>query len=277
MKETIETVQAVDGYPLRYRSWQTGTSDTLVVTLHGVLTHSGWFSGLADSLLARGIHVIGHDRRGSGLNEQDRGDVDGPDRLLEDLGSVVAPQRQRYRTILYLGWCLGSTVALRFLLKRPELGEGLLLMSPDIYECHVNDKVRTVFSDPKWDTRVLPRLTVPIAVEVYTDTEYLDGFIRPDKLKLKDFTPRFLRATMRLKESLEENFAAFRKPSMLILAGRDRIIDNARTEELYRHIGSSASEVVVLDCNHGIMFEAQEPLANLIERFGSSTRGAQAA
>jgi len=277
MNETIESVLAADGYPLRYRSWQDGTSDTLVVTLHGLLTHSGWFSTLADALLARGIHVIGHDRRGSGLNDQDPGDIDGPERLLQDLGAVVAPHRARYKNIVYLGWCLGSVVSLRFLLEQPEMGEGLIMMSPDIYECHVNDKVHSVFSDPKWDTRVLPRLKVPIPVEVYTDTEHLDGFIRKDELKLRSFTPRFLRATLRLKQSLESDFAAFRKPSMLVLAARDRIIDNARTEQLYRHIGSAEPEVALLDCNHGIMFEALEPLTRLIEGFSSRALGARSA
>ena len=101
---------ARDGYPLRYRSWQEGESDTLVVTLHGVLSHSGWFEDVAQVLHARGLHVLGHDRRGSGLNEQDRGDVQSPDQLMDDLAAVVEPERGRYDRIVYLGWCLGATL-----------------------------------------------------------------------------------------------------------------------------------------------------------------------
>lgn len=265
--ERVEEVVAGDGYRLAYRLWSADASDTLVVTLHGVLTHSLWFEGLAKALVARGIDVLGHDRRGSGINRVDPGDVDGPQRLLDDLEAVVEPRRGQYGRIVYLGWCLGSIVALRYLLQRPDRGEGLLLMSPDVYECHVTDEVRRTFSDPKWDSRRLPRLRVPIPLEVYTDGPALETFVRRDELKLKDFTPRFLRAGLRLKEDLEAAFASFRKPSRLLLASRDRIIDNPRTAELYAHIGSSDRGIVTLDSGHGIMFDALEPLADAVAEF----------
>jgi alpha-beta hydrolase superfamily lysophospholipase len=267
MRENVLQARAADGYALHYRSWQAGPGDTLVVTLHGVLTHSGWFAELGDALLERGIHVIGHDRRGSGLNLVDRGDVDSPQRLLDDLAAVVEPHRAAYRRIVYLGWCLGTTVALRYLLEKPHMGEALILMSPDIFERHVTDRVRRAFAGPEWDDRTRPRLTVPIPLEVYTETAGLETFIRPDTLKLKDFTPRFMRASMRLKEDLEAGFQAFHKPSMLILAARDQIIDNPRTIELYSRMGSEQREVVSLDCNHGVMFEALDALVATIARF----------
>jgi hypothetical protein len=49
MSEEIREVAAGDGYPLAFRAWQTGEADTLVVTLHGIMTHSAWFAGLAES------------------------------------------------------------------------------------------------------------------------------------------------------------------------------------------------------------------------------------
>jgi len=277
MTEEIREVRAGDGYPLKYRAWQEGASDTLVVTLHGILTHSAWFAGLADGLLTRGIHTIGHDRRGSGLNLESRGDVDGPQRLLEDLGAVVEPWRERYATIVYVGWCLGTCVALRYLLQKPRMGDGLILMSPDIFEAHLTSSVRKVFDDPQWDDRTLPRLRVPVPAEIYTDTRFLDDFVRKDELKLQDFTPRFLRASMRLKEDLEKHFQAFTHPSLLLLAGRDRIIDNERTSALYRHVGSPQPRVTILDCNHGIMFEALPELIDTVAGFARFAAGRQAA
>lgn len=274
MHEEIRDCTTGDGYTLKYRSWQSGPSDTLVVTLHGVLTHSGWFHEMADDLMARGIHTIGHDRRGSGLNEGMRGDCEGPDQLLDDLRALVAPHRPNYRRIVYIGWCLGSCIALHEMLRNDDAGEGLILMSPDIFECHLDEKVRTTFSDPKWDTRTLPRLRVPIPVEIYTQSDYLETFIKRDTLKLKEFTPRFLRASMRLKEDLETQFARFVKPSMLLLAGRDRIIDNAKTRALYEHIGSRSAEVVELDSDHGLMFDAKEELVATVERFANSLEAA---
>ena len=112
---------------------------------------------------------------------------------------------------------------------------------------------------------------MPVPPEAYTDTHFLDDFVRRDELKLKDFTPRFMRASQRLKEDLEQRLAAFRHPSLLLLAGRDRIIDNERTRALYAHIGSPRPQVTTLDCNHGIMFEA---LPALVEAVSAFARGA---
>jgi alpha-beta hydrolase superfamily lysophospholipase len=276
MLEQIREVTTGDGYPLKYRSWQSGESDTLVVTLHGILTHSGWFSEMADELLAQGIHTIGHDRRGSGLNDLLRGDAEGPQQLIDDLAALVAPHRQRYSRIIYIGWCLGSCVALQHLLQNPDAGEGLLLMSPDIFEVHLDEKVRATFSDSKWDNRTMPRLRVPIPVEIYTKSDYLETFVKQDTLKLKEFTPRFLRASMRLKENLEQRFAEFTKPSMLLLAGRDQIIDNVKTRALYQQIGSVTSEVVELDSDHGLMFDAKDELIATVARFATNVTPALA-
>ncbi len=277
MRETIMEATAGDGYPLKYRSWQTGESDALVVTLHGLLTHSGWFSGLGDALLERRVHVIGHDRRGSGLNVRDRGDVDAAQRLLDDLGAVVEGQRSRYRTVVYLGWCLGATVALHYLLQHPEMGEGLILMSPDVFERHRTRSVQRLFAGPEWAHRVLPRLTVPIPTDIYTDTTHRETFVRRDTLRLRDFTPRFMGATVALQEGLEARLRAFHKPSLLVLAGRDQIIDNARTRELYARIGTECREVLTFDCNHGIMFEALDDLVEAVARFVERLAGLEAA
>lgn len=265
-----------DGYPLRYRSWRSGSSDTLVVTLHGVLSHSGWFAPLARALVERGVDVVGHDRRGSGLNPEGRGDVDGPAVLLDDLRAIVAPHRDHYRTIVYLGWCLGSTIALRHLLAHPDLGEGVLLMSPDVYERHLTDEVRARFASPNWDDRVSPRLRVPIPAEAYTDGPALE-MVRADDLKLKDFTPRFLRATFALRTGIEEAYAAYRGPSRLLLARRDQVIDNEKTASLYERVGSSDRGVVEFDTNHGILFEATEELAAVVASFARSAACRKAA
>jgi acylglycerol lipase len=270
MHEHVTVTPAGDGYRLRSLRWLEGPSDTLVVMLHGVLTHSGWFSEVGDALLARGFHAVGHDRRGSGMNDEDRGDVPSAAHWLDDLDAVVRPLRDRYARIVYLGWCLGSCVALQYLLERPEMGEGLIFMSPDIYERHITERVRSVLGRPEWRDRTAPRFTVPIPLDGYTDTEALDRFVRADRLKLTTCTPRLMYASLQLKRDLESRFHAFTKPSVLLLAAKDTIIDNEPTEALYRHIGSPESQVVIVDAHHGMMFEALDSLVGLIERFATS-------
>jgi acylglycerol lipase len=268
-REAIREVSAADGYRLRYRFWGDGTASILVVMQHGILTHSGWLAGIAEGLVERGMDVLGHDRRGSGMNGEARGDAAGADQLLDDLHLTVAPNRPHYRTVIHFGWCLGCTVGLRYLAERPEMGEGIVLMSPDVYEKHLRPAVMETFSKPTWDDRVLPRLRVPVAAEIYTDGPALDDFVRPDPLKLVDMTPRLMRATVKLKDDVERMVGEFRKPSLLILAARDRIIDNERTRRLYAGIGSPDPRVLTLDCNHGIQFEALDELVEAVAGFAA--------
>src|SRR5919197_4427905 len=57
-----------DGVTLRYLRWldERRRPWAVVVFLHGIASHAGWFGETAAELSGRGVAVYGPDRRGSG-------------------------------------------------------------------------------------------------------------------------------------------------------------------------------------------------------------------
>ena len=68
VKVATETLAMADGCKLFLRSWVTGSSDVLLI-LHGLGAHSGWFIDVGDALAARGLTVYADDHRGFGRSE----------------------------------------------------------------------------------------------------------------------------------------------------------------------------------------------------------------
>jgi hypothetical protein len=95
----METYIASDGYRWRYRHYSAVLSEgrqvprARVVCIHGIQSHGGWYEGSCSWLSQAGFEVYFLDRRGSGLNEQDRGDAPGFRRLLDDLAEFLRSLR----------------------------------------------------------------------------------------------------------------------------------------------------------------------------------------
>jgi alpha-beta hydrolase superfamily lysophospholipase len=82
----IEFYTACDGRRLALRAWSAaGTPKARIVFLHGITSHGGWYGQCAEFLAARGIEVKFLDRRGSGLNGDDMGDIENWETWLSDV------------------------------------------------------------------------------------------------------------------------------------------------------------------------------------------------
>src|SRR5437016_941754 len=89
----VATFTAGDGYRWHYRRYEAAGPRRLahVVFLHGIQSHGGWYEETCRylSLTPPGFTTFFLDRRGSGLNEQDRGDAPSFRRLLDDVAEFL--------------------------------------------------------------------------------------------------------------------------------------------------------------------------------------------
>ena len=71
---------AGDGVRLHYLRWRSRQSppSAVVVFLHGIASHAGWFAETAADLNRQGVEVYGLDRRGSGRSGGPRGHLVAP-------------------------------------------------------------------------------------------------------------------------------------------------------------------------------------------------------
>ncbi|HYN17981.1 MAG TPA: alpha/beta fold hydrolase, partial [Actinomycetes bacterium] len=69
---------ASDGVELHYQRWSSERSPpwAVVVFLHGIASHGGWFAETAADLSEQGVAVYAPDRRGSGRSGGPRGHLD---------------------------------------------------------------------------------------------------------------------------------------------------------------------------------------------------------
>lgn len=266
----IATFTASDGYRWHYRQYPArGPARAHVVGLHGIQSHGGWYEYSCGRLSQAGFEVAFLDRRGSGLNQRERGDTPGFRRLLHDLKEFLQPRRAAGLPVFLMGISWGGKLAVALQRRHPGLVDGLALLCPGI---------RPLIRPPFFQrctiagTRLFrPRKLFPIPLsdpELFTATPHWLEFLRTDPLSLHRATARFLIESVRLDGYLRFAARSVRVPVLLMLAGRDRIIDNAQTRRFLDRLPAVDKEVIEYpDAHHTLEFEPDP------ERFVSDLRG----
>jgi alpha-beta hydrolase superfamily lysophospholipase len=254
----IATFTASDGYRWHYRHYPSaGTPRARVVALHGIQSHGGWYEESSRILSAGGYEVFYLDRRGSGLNEVNRGDAPSFLQLLRDIAAFLKFQRQQPGPVFLMAVSWGGKLAVALQCLHPGLVDGLILLCPGL--CPQ--------VGPTWRERVgiaicclfAPRRLFPIPLsdpELFTATPSWQQFLRDDPLALHRATARFLAASFRLDLFLNITPRFVRVPTLLLLAGRDRVIDNARTRRFVDRFATPDRTVIEYpEAHHTLEFE----------------------
>lgn len=130
-KET--TLEAEDGHRIHLQSWASGDNPRGVIQmLHGLGEHIGRYDRFANAALGRGYVVYGHDHRGHGRSEGERGyfaDAQGWHKVIEDVRLVNDHIRESHPAlpVVLLGHSMGSFIAETFAMHYGERLRALLL------------------------------------------------------------------------------------------------------------------------------------------------------
>jgi alpha-beta hydrolase superfamily lysophospholipase len=246
----IESYATGDSYRCRYRHYPSahpGGPRARVVCIHGVQSHAGWYEYSCTRLSRAGFTVDFLDRRGSGMNATDRGDAPNFRRLLDDLADFLGPLRKEASQIpvflLAISW--GGKLAVGLQRRRPGLVDGLALLCPGFFPLvRPSRRERLAIA---WSRLVAPRrlFLVPLdEAELFTATVHWQQFIRDDPLGLRRATARFLIESVRLDYYLRAAWRSVRVPVLLMLAGKDRIIDNDRTRRFVERLPTPDREIL---------------------------------
>lgn len=254
-----------DGASLAYVGYTHAGADTALVYLHGIESHAGWFAVAADALREQGMDVYCLDRRGSGLNRENRGFlsgyVDDYTTLLADIRAFVAPLRARYQRVFLVGLSWGGKLALSYGLAHPEDIDGLVLITPGLrarVDVSLADKLKIALLSP---LNPAARVATPIQPEMFTTTPLYLDYIRRDPLRLRSATVRFFWQSHRLDNYVDRNIAGNRLPVQLFLADGDTIIDNEAVLTLLQQGKSARLDVLRYeDQTHSIQLDAARRL-----------------
>ena len=233
-----------------------------VLYVHGIQSHPGWFTGSAQSLARAGSDVFQVTRRGSGTSTARRGDADSADQLLDDVGAAVryVMETTGAEHVALLGVSWGGKLLTAYALRAGGGNiDSLTLVAPGLI--------------PRVDVSITTKLAILSAlifrpggyfdiplndVSLFTDNPEMREYLRNDPHRLHRATARFLYASARMDRIIARaDERALKVPTTLILAGRDRIIDNDATCDLLEWLADRPVRIRRLDAAHTIEFELE--------------------
>lgn len=267
------TIDYSDGYQGYARYWQpVGQVRGTVVYLHGIQSHGGWFETSAAATAEAGYHVLLPDRRGSGRNKQDRGHARSAERLVADVVEAVRWAQAMAGTpkVTLVGVSWGGKLALAAAMHYPELVDKAVLVAPGLcpqVDLPGREKLSIAFNALFRPKRLFP---IPLnEPELFTDNPARQAFIRDDPLRLRQATARFFAASRMLDIRIRRQAGRREWPFSLavLLAGRERIIDNEATRRLVRGVRCRRRWIIEhTNAAHTLEFEADvsEYLGDLV-------------
>jgi alpha-beta hydrolase superfamily lysophospholipase len=270
---------ASDGYRLKFRHWAPVNPRGIVIALHGIQSHSGWYDYSSRRLADAGFAVYFPDRRGSGLNGFQRGHAAHAMRLVNDVRALrelainetvvgtVNSNAQLPITILGVSWGgkLAAVVAALF----PQEFDRLALLYPGL----------VARIGPTWSQLLRLNLArtfevvkhhIPIPLDdpaLFTQVPEWQQFISHDPLALHAVSSSFLNAGRELDRELTTHCAKILQPTLLLLAENDSIIDNVAVRERVNRFGThQLTTQVYPGARHTLEFEPNRDvvLADLI-------------
>lgn len=235
----ILAFRASDGYEWRYRQYDpVGESVGHIVALHGIQSHGAWYQATNQWLVERGWRLSFLDRRGCGLNESARGDCPSFRRLLDDIAEFIAEtRRELIGPLILMGISWGGKLAVALQKRHPGLCNGLVLITPGFkpkVRPRLYHRMRIMINRFVTPERLFP---IPLnEPELFTANPIRQQYIAEDPFALRQATARLLFESARMDVYLRIAAKRVRCPTLVLLAGLDRIIDNKKTRKFLRRM-----------------------------------------
>lgn len=270
----IRTFKTEDDKELAYvvhRPEEHNPRGAAFIYLHGIESHSGWFDVAAEQLAARGYPVYSLDRRGSGLNRENRGYISGHVEkgisLVEDIRQAVELARASgtINEIYLIGLSWGGKYVMAYDATYPDAVDGMILVTPGMkpsVDLSMIEKTAVMIDSIFSRTR---QHRIPIEAEMFTTTPEHLQYIKNDPLKLHTASAAFLMQSRSMDKLVKKMDDGKHPPMLVILAGKDQIIDNEATRKLVTRDPSRHVTVVEYpDQTHSIQLDAPVRLADEI-------------
>jgi alpha-beta hydrolase superfamily lysophospholipase len=260
----IATHTASDGYGWHYRHYAPPVNSPRrgrVVYLHGIQSHGGWYQHSCECVARVGFDVYFLDRRGAGLNQPARGDTPSFQRLLDDIVEFLDIHSAGTKGATFVvGISWGGKLAAALPSYRTSLIDGVVLLCPGFFP-KLTPRIKRLSKFLRLVKAVFPRYRISIPLSdptLFTTTPVWLEFLRQDPLALHKATARFLYASLDLDRYLRRSPETFHLPVLLMLAGQDRIIENAATRLYVEQFATPDREIIEYpQANHTLEFEPQ--------------------
>lgn len=264
---TTSTLAMRDGTQIFYRRWQGAGNAPVLVLMHGLGAHSGWFIDMGNELHARGLTVYAVDHRGFGRSGGPRGHVrDGsiyPRDLVAFLESVR--QQQPNSPVFVLGHSMGAIFALYLAAEdaaRPKpLLDGLILMNPwidDQTKVSAGQVAGIVFSGMAGSPR---HVKAAGGTETMTTNPEAISMLNADDKWVRTQSASFLYQITRMRMATIKRARVTRLPALVIQCEQDRAVISAASRRMFDALASTDKTwKTYANFGHDVEFEPERAI-----------------
>jgi alpha-beta hydrolase superfamily lysophospholipase len=257
---SVQQVTAAEGVSVPVRLFGAAGSRTPLLMVHGLQSHSGWFSQSAAFVAGLGHPVYVIDRRGSGLSRAARGDSKDFLEWSADIRAVAdqAMARHGHDHVLVLGHCFGAIPATVYAETDSATVKGLILTTPGIFTHTSIPLSQTLKIATTISGRRNYYFPVPLDPDQFSELPEYEPFIATDPLALRAVTGDLYWQVHKARKYIRRNRDKLSMPILAGFAGEDEIADNARNREWLAGVPSGdKTEVVYTDARHILEYSVE--------------------
>jgi alpha-beta hydrolase superfamily lysophospholipase len=208
----------------------------LLLVVHGMQSNAEWFRSSGKFLSEKGVSVLAFDRRGSGKSGGLPGHADKPQDFIDDIHaayySLIKHGGDAKAPVHLYANCFGSRVAFPYAALRPEAFRSIIVTSPATdmskeADYSLGEKLKILTTPNK-----LRYFATPLVDEHFsTHWEVLRWIGNDEKsLSVRFVTKSFLSSARTLTGSMYDAVKKLEVPLYVILADKDRVVNNAKIE-----------------------------------------------
>lgn len=239
-----------DGLEIFFQKWASTHAEKQLVITHGLGEHSDCYHELATELVKDGWNVYAWDLRGHGKSEGKRGFINSFEDITSDLEQFThhlkANEFSNNKAFSLLGHSLGGLITLTTLIEKGSLGADMVIASSPALGIKVEVSVIKKKA-AKFLAGFAPKITLPNEIkyqDLHTDPIRLKSY-ENDPLRHDKISPRLYLGMIRSMKLVQHKAAEIQIPCLFQLAGKDRIVDTASAEAVFKSIGSQYKKVYV--------------------------------
>lgn len=272
----LEAVAREEGYlstpdhqQLYWQSWQDpdAAPRAVVALMHGYAEHSARYDHVGIALARAGYAVMAIDARGHGRSTGRRGYVVNFDDFVDDLELMVRRASQRWPDLplFVLGHSNGGLISLRLALRKPShvkafvFSSPVLGVAPDLSP--IKQKVGLLAA------KIMPTLSIPSGIDAASLSQLEEVVAQHgrDPLNFPTATAGWFSQMLSAINDLKRRAGELSHPSLMLVAGEDRIVDPKGSERFFHTMGSHDRQLEVLPgLYHEILNE--EPWREVLAR-----------
>lgn len=231
---------AADGTKLFLRSWQTAGQNILLI-LHGLGAHSGWFIDMGNEIARQGITVYAMDHRGYGRSEGLRGHIDKGSSFLEDIKVIIShiTKTNPGKKLFVLGHSMGGMFTAHYAATSQGPVSGLLFLNPWVQDTSKVSLLTTLSIFLGGISKSKRYFPTPLGVEAMTTNPEAVQMVEADPYRVRANTASLFFQSFFMRLSMLKMAKLIQLPTLVMQAEEDKSVVPAASRKFFDALGSN--------------------------------------